>query len=67
MLSNALGGSEGHLGRMTAGEQWIEMQMGDLRDEAVRDVTERFQAGTLQWKDVATSWSPSRPRARWAS
>eukprot|EP00969_Alexandrium_andersonii_P179951 7953828-Alexandrium_andersonii.AAC.1 len=34
------------------------MHMSDLRDEAVADVTKRFQAGTLSWKDVGSLIQP---------
>eukprot|EP00969_Alexandrium_andersonii_P370097 15476537-Alexandrium_andersonii.AAC.1 len=43
---------------MTAWEMWLEIGMGELRDEAVADVRKRFQAGTLSWMDVGSLIGP---------
>ena len=49
MMSNALDGSQDHLGRGSAKELWDKIHMRDYRTQVLADVREAHAAGELTW------------------
>ena len=63
-LSNALDGSQDHLGRMIAGELWVQMDMPTLRAQALADVDAEWAAGRLRWRDAKRLLEPFPERGQ---
>ncbi|MCP4245229.1 MAG: hypothetical protein GY772_32230, partial [bacterium] len=49
MLTNALDGSEDHLGAGDAAQFWHSLGMGELRSQVLADLREEYRAGRLPW------------------